>query len=126
MNEGTPLYSPFAGVVTAEWSGGYGNLVTVHLDNGYEFRMGHLEGFAVSSGQRVNPGDLLGLSGSTGNSTGPHVHVEWRDPGGQAVCPSMGLQPLFKGASFQNLDVLPRVGEAAPTALLFPYPEAGP
>src|SRR5262249_29376965 len=90
MNEGTPLYSPFSGVVTAEWSGGYGNLVTVHLDNRYEFRMGHLEGFAVASGQRVNPGDLLGLSGSTGNSSGPHVHVAGRGPGRTPVRSSPG------------------------------------
>ena len=124
MNEATPLYSPFSGVVTAEWSGGYGNLVTVHLDNGYEFRMGHLSGFAVASGQRVNPGDLLGLSGSTGNSSGPHVHVEWRDPGGQAVDPGTVLNPIFKGTSFRNLNVSPGVSEATTSALYSKYPEA--
>src|SRR5262249_261868 len=95
MAEGTPLYSPFAGTVIAEAAGGYGNMVTVRLDNGFELRMAHMSSFDVATGQRVNPGDILGLSGSTGNASGPHVHLEWRSPGGNALDPHSIMDPIF-------------------------------
>lgn len=86
---GTRLYSPFAGtVVQAGWNGGYGNSVTIRLPNGYILLLGHLSSVSVKPGQRVNPGVFLGLSGSTGYSTGPHVHVEMRDPSGRVVNPA--------------------------------------
>lgn len=103
---GTPLYSPFAGTVIAQWNGGYGNQVKVRLDNGYEISFGHMSNFSVVTGQRVNPGDLLGQSGSTGNSTGPHVHLEWRTPGGNPMDPSSVLNPIFTGAAtFRDLNL---------------------
>lgn len=56
--------------------GGYGNLVTLAHDGGIVTRYGHLESFSVQPGQRVVAGDKIGAVGSTGNSTGPHLHFE--------------------------------------------------
>jgi murein DD-endopeptidase MepM/ murein hydrolase activator NlpD len=85
---GTRLYSPFRGtVVQAGWNGGYGNSVTIKLDDGKVLILGHLSSVAVRPGQRVEPGVFLGLSGSTGYSTGPHVHVEMRDQSGKIINP---------------------------------------
>jgi murein DD-endopeptidase MepM/ murein hydrolase activator NlpD len=74
---GTRVKAPAAGVVvtTAE-KGAYGN--TVILDHGFGIvtRYGHLSGFNVKPGQRVNRGDVIGFVGSTGRSTGPHLHYE--------------------------------------------------
>ncbi len=112
MASGTPLYSPFAGTVIAQWSGAYGNMVTVRLDNGYELRMAHMSSFSVTTGQRVNPGDLLGESGSTGNSTGPHVHLEWRTPGGNPMDPHAVMDPILAGtATFRSLNLTGAEGQ---------------
>lgn len=109
---GTPLYSPFAGTVVASWNGGYGNQVKIRLDNGYELSFAHMQGFSVTTGQRVNPGDLLGQSDSTGNSTGAHVHVEWRTPGGNPMDPSTIMNPIFTGtATFRSLNLTGAEGQ---------------
>ena len=72
---GAPIYSAGAGVVTsAGWNGGYGNAVTIDLDNGFTTLFGHMSSIGVSAGDRVAPGQIVGLVGSTGNSTGPHLH----------------------------------------------------
>jgi TP901 family phage tail tape measure protein len=72
---GAPIYSAGAGVVTsAGWNGGYGNAVTIALDNGFTTLFGHMSSIGVSAGDRVAPGQIVGLVGSTGNSTGPHLH----------------------------------------------------
>ena len=74
---GTPVQSPAAGtVVAASSGGGYGRHVTV--DHGYRVksRYGHLEKLDVKVGQHVEKGDVIGLVGSTGRSTGPHLHYE--------------------------------------------------
>ena len=85
---GTRLYSPFRGVVVqAGWNGGYGNSVTIRLDDGKVLILAHLAAVAVRPGQRVEPGAFLGLSGNTGYSTGPHVHIEMRDATGKIVNP---------------------------------------
>lgn len=76
---GTPVYACASGVVVqAGWNGGYGISVYVDHGNGLISRYGHLSETAVSIGQTVSQGDLLGLSGNTGNSTGPHLHFEMR------------------------------------------------
>lgn len=109
---GTQLFSPFAGTVIAQWNGGYGNQVKVRLDNGYEISFGHMASFSVSTGQRVNPGDLLGESDSTGNSSGPHVHLEWRTPGGKPMDPSTIMQPIMSGtATFRSLNLAGAEGQ---------------
>lgn len=76
---GTPIRAAGAGrVVTAGRSGGYGNLVEIDHGNGVTTRYAHLSSIAVERGQIVNTGDHLGRAGSTGRSTGPHLHYETR------------------------------------------------
>ena len=89
---GTPIKAAAAGrVITADVSGGYGNLVEVEHGNGIVTRYAHLSGFNVSTGQSVTPGMVVGLLGSTGRSTGPHLHYETRI-NGSAVDPARFLQ----------------------------------
>lgn len=74
---GTPLRSMQAGTVTAVgYFGGLGMRVEIDFGNGVSTVYGHMSGFAVSPGQKVAAGQLVGFSGNTGNSTGPHLHVE--------------------------------------------------
>ena len=89
---GAPVRSTAAGVVvTAGWSGGYGNLVEIDHGNGLSTRYGHLSAFAVSEGQKVQAGQIVGKVGSTGRSTGSHLHYEVRI-NGEAVDPSRFLR----------------------------------
>ncbi|MDI3340801.1 MAG: peptidoglycan DD-metalloendopeptidase family protein [Sphaerobacter sp.] len=77
--EGTPVRATGAGVVrVAGWYGGYGNLVVIDHGNGISSYYGHNATLLVSVGQRVEPGQVIGLSGNTGRSTGAHVHYEIR------------------------------------------------
>ncbi len=65
-------------VVTAGWSGGYGNLIEIEHANGVSTRYGHLSAMSVREGQIVEAGAVIGRVGSTGRSTGPHLHYEVR------------------------------------------------
>lgn len=79
ISQGTPIYASEAGVVTcAQWSGNYGYLIKIQHISGYETRYAHCSKFKVSVGDVVEQGDLIGYVGSTGRSTGPHVHFEIR------------------------------------------------
>ena len=79
---GDPLYAADSGVVTISgWNGGYGILVEMDHGNGFRTRYGHFSQLAVGAGQAVHQGDLLGYCGSTGWSTGPHLHFEIRKNG---------------------------------------------
>lgn len=74
---GTPIHAVAAGVVT--WAGprgGYGNMVQIDHGDGYSTRYGHAEKLLVHVGETVKRGDVIALVGSTGRSTGPHVHFE--------------------------------------------------
>jgi len=76
-NQGTAVYACDSGtVVLAEWYGGYGNCIMIDHGNGYKTLYGHLSVISVSNGQTVSQGDTIGQVGSTGNSTGPHLHLE--------------------------------------------------
>jgi len=76
---GTPVVSAAAGtVIIAGWSGGSGNLVVVDHGNGIATAYGHNTNVTVFVGQSVSQGQLIAYSGSTGHSTGPHVHFEVR------------------------------------------------
>lgn len=84
---GTGVYAANAGIVIfAGGQGGYGNLILVDHGGGFVTAYAHLSGFAASSGQTVARGALLGYVGSTGDSTGPHLHFETR-VGGAAQNP---------------------------------------
>ncbi|RNL73063.1 M23 family metallopeptidase [Streptomyces sp. I6] len=65
-------------VVEAGWGGAYGNNVVIRMHDGTYTQYGHLSSVSVSAGQQVTPGQQIGLAGSTGNSTGPHLHFEAR------------------------------------------------
>ncbi|MDQ1007862.1 murein DD-endopeptidase MepM/ murein hydrolase activator NlpD [Streptomyces sp. V4I23] len=76
---GTSVVAVGAGtVVEAGWGGAYGNNIVLRMNDGTYTQYGHLSSINVSVGQRVMPGQQIGLAGSTGNSTGPHLHFEAR------------------------------------------------
>ena len=93
---GTHVYSVAAGVVSfVGRKGGYGNAVEVDHGNGLVSRYGHLSQPKVVEGTLVKKGDLIALSGSTGRSTGPHLHLEILQNGKQ-INPSQYLGQFFK------------------------------
>jgi murein DD-endopeptidase MepM/ murein hydrolase activator NlpD len=78
-SSGTPIRAAAAGtVIHAGWLGGYGNLVVVDHGNGLATAYAHASAILVGVGQQVAQGDTVSLVGSTGHSTGPHLHFEVR------------------------------------------------
>ena len=84
---GTPVLAAKSGTVTwASWNGGYGNCIIISHGNGNSTLYGHLSGYNVTMDQQVKQGQVIGYSGNTGNSTGPHLHFviiensSWIDP----------------------------------------------
>ncbi|MFI3115040.1 MAG: M23 family metallopeptidase [Clostridia bacterium] len=76
---GTPMYASDGGTVTySGWYGGYGYCIIINHGNGFETLYGHASALYVSVGQKVSQGDLIAGMGSTGNSTGSHLHFEIR------------------------------------------------
>ncbi|MFC4465807.1 peptidoglycan DD-metalloendopeptidase family protein [Streptomyces xiangluensis] len=76
---GTSLKAVGAGtVVSAGWGGAYGNQVVIKLSDGHYAQYAHLSSLSISQGQSVTAGQQVGLSGATGNVTGPHLHFEIR------------------------------------------------
>jgi murein DD-endopeptidase MepM/ murein hydrolase activator NlpD len=108
---GTPVVSPFAGTIQIDSSGqrNWGLRVIVHLDNGWMFGIGHLSSTSLRNGQRITPGQLIGLTGgavgdpNSGITTGPHVEFQWISPGNNPLGPvNSGWQdpvPMLKGLS---------------------------
>jgi murein DD-endopeptidase MepM/ murein hydrolase activator NlpD len=89
---GTPIYATADGIVDrAEWFGGYGNMVEIEHGKGIATRYGHMSKISARAGERVKRGDLIGYVGSTGRSTGSHLHYEVRIDG-RAVNPVPFLQ----------------------------------
>ncbi len=79
LNTGDNIYAAFDGVVrVAKYNGGYGNMVLIRHYNNFETLYGHMSALKVKPGQKVKAGDVIGLGGSTGRSTGPHLHFEIR------------------------------------------------
>jgi murein DD-endopeptidase MepM/ murein hydrolase activator NlpD len=86
---GTPIWAAAAGtVIHSGWLGGYGNLVVVDHGNGLATAYAHASAIFVSVGQSVAQGETIALVGSTGNSSGPHLHFEVRVNG-------VAVDPLF-------------------------------
>lgn len=82
LSKGDAIYAAFDGVVRAalptKMTGGYGNVLVIRHLNGLETYYGHLSSYIVESGDIVKAGELIGYGGSTGRSTGPHLHFETR------------------------------------------------
>jgi murein DD-endopeptidase MepM/ murein hydrolase activator NlpD len=89
---GTEIHAIANGVVTSVgYDGSYGNKTVITLDDGTELWFCHQTSYAVSVGQAVQGGDLIGYVGSTGNVTGPHLHLEVRPGAGDPVDPYEAL-----------------------------------
>jgi murein DD-endopeptidase MepM/ murein hydrolase activator NlpD len=89
---GTRLGSMSTGtVIFAGYQGGYGNKVEIEYWDGTVSVYGHMSQIGVVVGQHLAPGDLVGLSGNTGHSTGPHLHLEIHPGGGSAIDPAPWL-----------------------------------
>jgi len=89
---GQPVRAPADGIVVkAEWANGYGNVIYISHGYGYSTRYGHLSAYAAKPGQHVKRGDIIAYVGSTGRSTGPHLHYETRIDG-DAVDPQKFLR----------------------------------
>ena len=79
LKTGEPIYAAFTGKVRiSKYLGAYGNVVVIRHVNGIETFYAHLSKRSVEAGDWVNAGDVIGLGGSTGRSTGPHLHFETR------------------------------------------------
>jgi murein DD-endopeptidase MepM/ murein hydrolase activator NlpD len=90
-DSGDPVHATAAGTVTeAAWSGGYGRMIEIDHGNGFATRYGHLSKIDVKVGQSIKIGQVIGEIGSTGRSTGPHLHYETRIDG-DAVNPQKFL-----------------------------------
>lgn len=81
-------------VIFAGWDGAYGNKIEIRHWDGTVTWYGHLSRFVLREGAEVMPGDVIGRVGSTGNSTGPHLHLEVHPDGGGAVNPRTWLANL--------------------------------
>jgi murein DD-endopeptidase MepM/ murein hydrolase activator NlpD len=89
---GTPVHSMSTGTVTfAGWESGYGNKVEITYWDGTLSVYAHLSSISVSVGDKVDPGEVVALSGNTGHSTGPHLHLEIHPNGGAAIDPAPWL-----------------------------------
>lgn len=110
---GTPIYATADGIVArAGWASGYGNLVEISHGNGMETRYGHMSKLIVAPNSRVRRGQIIGLMGSTGRSTGSHLHYEVRVAGN-------AINPLPFVASSDYLVALntkPPVAMGGPTS----------
>ena len=99
---GTPIYATADGIIgRAEYAGAYGNLVEINHGQGIQTRYGHMSRLIARPGQRVRRGELIGLMGSTGRSTGSHLHYEVRIDG-RAVNPIPFIQGTETLAAVQR------------------------
>ncbi|WP_442217280.1 M23 family metallopeptidase [Rhizobium sp. 2YAF20] len=86
-------------IVSAGWAGGYGNMVEIDHGGGITTRYGHMAQILVDVGDSVKAGDAVGLAGSTGRSTGTHLHYEVRE-NGNPVDPMYFVNAGIKLASY--------------------------
>jgi murein DD-endopeptidase MepM/ murein hydrolase activator NlpD len=106
-NIGDPVYATAAGrVAKAGWEGGYGQMIEIDHGEGLSTRYGHLSEIGVRVGETVRAGEVIGRLGSTGRSTGPHLHYETR-VNGEAVNPEKFLAAgvrIFGGQPIARAD----------------------
>lgn len=97
-NEGVIVYAATGTVVFAGWAGGFGRHVVVDHGDGFRTSYSHLSDFFVQAGELVHGGDALGAVGSTGRSTGPHLHFAVMNGSGSFLDPIVVLGvPLDPG-----------------------------
>lgn len=85
---GTALYSAVKGtVIQSKYSDSAGNMITVQTDTGWQITFMHMDSRAVSVGEQIEQGQYVGTSGNTGNSTGPHLHMQVHDAEGNFINP---------------------------------------
>jgi murein DD-endopeptidase MepM/ murein hydrolase activator NlpD len=93
------IYATADGTIgRAQWVGGYGKFVEINHGNAVQTRYGHLSAMNVVPGQRIRKGDVLGYMGSTGRSTGSHLHYEVRIAG-EAINPTAFLAPITSSSN---------------------------
>ncbi|WP_031295054.1 M23 family metallopeptidase [Sphingobium ummariense] len=109
---GTPIYATADGIVSRSgWASGYGNLVQISHGSGMETRYGHMSKLLVAPNSYVHRGQVIGLMGSTGRSTGSHLHYEVRVDG-QAINPI----PFVAGPDYLvAMNTKPPVAMGGPT-----------
>jgi len=101
---GTPVYATADGVVTrANWFSSYGLYISIDHGADLETRYAHLSKLAVADGERIRKGDVIGYVGSTGRSTGPHLHYEIRIDG-VAVNPIPYMKETEAQRAFANVN----------------------
>lgn len=106
---GTPVRSVGDGTVTsAGWNGPYGNFITVRHNGTYSTNYGHLSGFAIRKGQSVSQGQTIGYVGSTGYSTGPHLHYEMVK-NGEKINPLREVLPPGKPIADENREAFTKL-----------------
>jgi len=111
---GTNIYATASGTVNrAGWANGYGNLVELDHGRGIVTRYGHLSSFVVAAGQHVTRGQLIAHMGSTGRSTGTHLHYEVRIDGG-AVNPVPFLESTDYLTALQKAPTAASISHGAP------------
>ncbi len=89
----TPVRSASDGrVIVAAWQGAAGKAVTIKTETGHQVLYGHLNQIDVKEGQKVTAGEVIGLVGSTGNSTGPHLHIGVHRKDGTLIDPMVWLK----------------------------------
>lgn len=108
MPIGTPVYATADGVISkADWFSSYGLFISIEHGGNIQTRYGHLSRLNVAAGQAIHKGDLIGYVGTTGRSTGPHLHYEVRIAGvavnpipylqGGALVPAAARNPIALG-----------------------------
>ncbi len=109
---GTPIHATADGIISrAGWASGYGNLVQISHGHGMETRYGHMSKLLVAANSYVRRGQIIGLMGSTGRSTGSHLHYEVRVDG-QAINPI----PFVTGSDYLvAMNTKPPVAMGGPT-----------
>lgn len=122
MPEGTQLRSAFDGVVEKVWdhSGAIGNGVKIQMEDGTHSIYGHMKEVDVRVGEHINSGDPIGLSGNTGNSTGPHLHFGMQKEDGSFMDPSRYVEHVsnMSGGHIEGIKgIIPSLFDSAKTKL---------
>lgn len=114
--QSVPIKAPMPGVIVGKgWRGGYGNMIEMVDIYGVHHRFGHLASADVQIGQTVEPGQQIAMMGTTGHSTGVHLHYEQRDADGTARAPELdGKSAWSKGQILMAGAVAPRAQPDVP------------